>query len=208
MNFNPVNLPHRIFSMIRFALLFAALFIVSVPVLGQQHQVIFAEFNEVREDTAGAAVDTLSVPAPIVGGEVTEFQQVIGVLSGLESNLKNRIRNAEESLLDRTGAVEQRLAGVERRTDDTFLRISSFEQQFWYIIIALLFLSLVTVLSILILTFKFIEPMKKENKMLNESFIRLQAEIPKNSENIHQALKDLAKDDPYIAQILKKNKLL
>lgn len=143
-----------------------------------------------------------ATPQPEIGS------RVVNEISQLAESLEHRLGDMEILLSDRIGAVDQRLAGVERRTNETFMQINSFENQFWYIIIALLFLSLVTVLSILVLTFKFIEPMKKENKMLNESFVRLQAEIPKNSENIHQALRDLAKDDPYIAQILKKNKLL
>ncbi|MCC5933270.1 MAG: hypothetical protein JJU35_03420 [Balneolales bacterium] len=139
---------------------------------------------------------------------MSDSNRILREITELGTLLEGRLTRTEDLLVDRVGAVDQRLTGVENRTNETYLSISSFEQQFWYIILALLFLSLVTVLSILILTFKFIEPMKKENKMLNDSFIRLQTEIPKNSDNIHQALKDLAKDDPYIAQILKKNNLL
>lgn len=153
-------------------------------------------------------LETVVLPVLPPAAPLSDTNRILREINELGSKIEERIVRAEDLLTDRIGAVDQRLSGVENRTNETFLSISSFEQQFWYIILALLFLSLVTVLSILILTFRFIEPMKKENKMLNESFIRLQTEIPKNSENIHQALKDLAKDDPYIAQILKKNKLL
>ena len=162
------------------------------------------------QNTAADDPDTVAViqPATPVVPVTQNSDRVMMELSRLGETLENRVTDAEVLLSDRIAAVDQRLAGVERRSNETFLRISTFEQQFWYIIIALLLLSLITVLSIVVLTFRFIEPMKKENKMLNESLIKLQTQIPKNSDNIHQALKDLAKDDPYIAQILKKNNRL
>lgn len=186
-------------------LLLLAIAVVTFTITESSYAETKSKIQAIAEaDSLEAAVLPVLPPA----APLSDTNRILREINELGSKIEERIVRAEDLLTDRIGAVDQRLSGVENRTNETFIGISSFEQQFWYIILALLFLSLVTVLSILILTFRFIEPMKKENKMLNESFIRLQTEIPKNSENIHQALKDLAKDDPYIAQILKKNKLL
>lgn len=181
------------------------LFLFTFPVKLSAQSLLKAEpYISAIADTLESIVPQSTSPSL----PVSDSNRILREITELGTLLEGRLTRTEDLLVDRVGAVDQRLTGVENRTNETYLSISSFEQQFWYIILALLFLSLVTVLSILILTFKFIEPMKKENKMLNDSFIRLQTEIPKNSDNIHQALKDLAKDDPYIAQILKKNNLL
>lgn len=181
------------------------LFLFTFPVKLSAQSLLKAEpYISAIADTLESIVPQSTAPSL----PVSDSNRILREITELGTLLEGRLTRTEDLLVDRVGAVDQRLTGVENRTNETYLSISSFEQQFWYIILALLFLSLVTVLSILILTFKFIEPMKKENKMLNDSFIRLQTEIPKNSDNIHQALKDLAKDDPYIAQILKKNNLL
>ncbi|MFW6347275.1 MAG: hypothetical protein ACOC2C_01525 [Cyclonatronaceae bacterium] len=133
-----------------------------------------------------------------------ELQALRGELNGLHEQTRAQTAEQTEVLNDRMAALEQRVIGVEDRLNSIFLEISGIEEMAMLLLLFLFGVCVLTLLAVFVMRRKLIDPVHLQ-------LSRLRAEL--NTADGQQAkaltavLEDMAQDDPFVAQLLKKHGL-
>lgn len=133
-----------------------------------------------------------------------ELQALRGEINGLHEQTRTQMDTQTEILNDRMAAVEQRVVGVEERLNSIFLEISGIEDIAILLLLFLFGVCALTLLAVFVMRRKLIDP-------VHVQLSRLKAELktsnPEQSRALQAVLEDMARDDPFVAQLLQKHGL-
>ncbi|MCH8556365.1 MAG: hypothetical protein LAT84_01025 [Balneolia bacterium] len=111
-------------------------------------------------------------------------------------------------LNDRLAALDRRLLTIEGRVNSVFGEFSTFEMNLAVAIGVMVAIALITVITLLILRRKTIDPVHVQIAALKTAIEQNTPGADKDVNKLRLALTDLAKDDPYLSQILKRHGLI
>jgi len=136
---------------------------------------------------------------------ISELQSLRAQLTNMEETQTNLIYEEALLLNDRFAALDQRLLTIEGRINSIYGEFDGLQFSFTIALAIMVAIALLTVMTVLVLRRKVIDP-------LHVQLARLRTEVSQStggdSQHIKLALKDLATDDPYLSQILKRHQLL
>jgi hypothetical protein len=133
-----------------------------------------------------------------------ELQALRGEINRLHEQTRGQMAEETEILNDRVAALEQRVIGVEERLNSIFLEIRGIEEIAMILLLSLFGVCVITLLSVFVMRRKLIDP-------VHVQLSRLQAELQhgdaEKTKALQAVLDDMARDDPFVAQLLKKHGL-
>lgn len=133
-----------------------------------------------------------------------ELQALRGEVNRLHEQTRAHVDGQSDILNDRIAALEQRVVGVEERLNSIFLEISGIEEVAMLLLLFLFGVCVLTLLSVFVMRRKLIDPVHLQVS-------RLRAELKNAGDDRARTLTavfdDMAEDDPYVAQLLKKHGL-
>jgi hypothetical protein len=133
-----------------------------------------------------------------------ELQALRGEINRLHEQTRGQMAEQTEILNDRVAALEQRVIGVEERLNSIFLEIRGIEEIAMILLLSLFGVCVITLLSVFVMRRKLIDP-------VHVQLSRLQAELQhgdaEKTKALQAVLDDMARDDPFVAQLLKKHGL-
>ena len=149
--------------------------------------------------------DTL-VAAPMI--ELSEILDEVKALrrdvSEMDLPISGEVSAGFERLNDRLGAVEERLIMLESRVGRLFNEVGGVGSNFNIAIGLMLGIGFLTVLVVFLLRKQHIDPVRNKVQMLELELAKIDSE---RNEKIQKLLLDVGKDDPHIAQLLRKHGL-
>ncbi|MCH8568149.1 MAG: hypothetical protein LAT67_07795 [Balneolales bacterium] len=133
-----------------------------------------------------------------------EIQRTRAEIMQLQTEQMNISDNNAELLADRLGALEQRIVGVENRLNRIFLESDYFDQKLTYAIGAMVAIAMLTLIALWGFRKKVTDPIEVQ-------LLKIRTDQHVSSANTDSkalsVLKEIAKEDPFVAQIMKKHNL-
>ena len=121
-----------------------------------------------------------------------------------DSNTGEETLTKLDTALDRLAALDERMIGLESRVARINAEIGGFGSNFTIAIAIMICIAFITIVLVWIQRKKYIDP-------VNIQLARFEAELQKidaeKATRLQKAMQDLGKDDPLVAQLLKKYNL-
>ncbi len=130
-----------------------------------------------------------------------EMRLLRAELKQLQEDQNELIIAQSDRTIDRIAALDQRLLTLENRLNSIYREMDQLDNNFSIAIAVMVAIALLTVISVFVLRKRMIDPIA-----LQTAQIKADLESDKGA-NLKRVLQDMARDDPYIAQLLKKHKL-
>ncbi len=178
---------------------FAILFILSTALFAYQPVSAFSYQNTQPDADAEADAHDLIL---------LEIQRMRAELNELHSIQQLQIEDKTDRINDRLAALDRRLLTIEGRVNSVFGEFNTFELNLAIAIGMMLAIALITVLSLLIIRRKTIDPVHVQIANLKATLENKDPEISGDAHKLKLALRDLAKDDPFLSQILNRHGLI
>lgn len=150
-------------------------------------------------------------PDTLVAAPMIELSEILDEVKALRRDLSEmdfpasgEVSAGFERTNDRLGAVEERLIMLESRVARLFNEVGGVGSNFNIAIGLMLGIGFLTVLVVFLLRKQHIDPVRNKVQMLELELAKIDRE---RNEKIQKLLMDVGKDDPHIAQLLRKHGL-
>lgn len=150
--------------------------------------------------------ETAADEAPVIesGDLLLELQALSGEINRLHEESRVQTEEQTEILNDRMAALEERVVGVEERLNSIFLEVRGIEEIAMILLLSLFGVCVITLLSVFVMRRKLIDPVHVQ---LSRMQAELQQADAEKTKALQAVLDDMARDDPFVAQLLKKHGL-
>jgi hypothetical protein len=150
--------------------------------------------------------ETAADEAPVIGSGdlLLELQALSGEINRLHEESRSQTEEQTDILNDRMAALEERVVGVEERLNSIFLEVRGIEEIAMILLLSLFGVCVITLLSVFVMRRKLIDPVHVQ---LSRMQAELQQADAEKTKALQAVLDDMARDDPFVAQLLKKHGL-
>ncbi len=153
------------------------------------------EFTDQPADTVQVEEDEISF-SEIIN---LEMRLLRAEMKQLQEEQNELIVTQADRSTDRIGALDQRMLTLESRLNAIYSEVGQVENNFAIAIAVMIAIALLTIATVWIIRIKTIDPVALQTA-------RLKAELQTaKGHELRQALIEMAENDPYLAQVLKKH---
>lgn len=177
---------------------FTTLFILSTALFVAYQPVSAFSYQNTQPDAEADAHDLI----------LLEIQRMRAELNELHSIQQLQIEDKADRINDRLAALDRRLLTIEGRVNSVFGEFNTFELNLAIAVGMMLAVAFITVLSLVIIRRKTIDPVHVQIANLKATLENKHPEISGDAHKLKLALRDLAKDDPFLSQILNRHGLI